>query len=487
MVAHNPYWNFIASHPEVDWDWEIVTQNPNITSEIVANNLSYPWDFEYVSSNLMDNITAQMIIDNPDKEWNFHVLSIWPGITIDLVIKLKDKDWRPLMLYINPAISITDIIAHAYLFPYFIPSISTRKDLTIETIFKYPDFEWCWNPISCHINTTFDIVKKYPELPWNYLVMSANKNITWEIIMENQDIPWAMNIISANPNITVDIVLNNPNLDWDFEILSGNESIPLADIKKSIDIIEWEFDVISYRTNLDWEIVEELIDEDWNFYVLSENNMLPWDLVRKTMNKEWDFNILSDRDDIAWDLVIAYPHRLWNYPILSKNPTVTLEAINSTYFKTWNANELFNNVEIRNGNLHKEIKMRFSVFEELGSNLKFDGIKTLIDAGILRPEHIEILKLAALKNPLITPRIIEANKDYFAGDISAFAHNTLGKFAYFQSEYYRKHEIKNRIKHLYNELIARACRTSRLFEWNEDAKNIFPEYYVEYCAKKYNQ
>jgi len=486
MVAHNPYWKFIASHSEVEWDWEIVTRNPNITSEIVANNISYPWDFEYISSNLMENITAQMIIDNPDKNWDFHTLSSWEGITIELVLALKDKDWRPLMLYINTAISITDIITHSYLFPYYIPSISTRKDFTIDIVFKYPNFEWCWNPISCHINTTFDIVKKYPELPWNYMVMSANKNITWEIIMENQDIPWAINIISSNPNITIDIVLNNPNLDWDIEMLSGNESISLDDIRKTINIIEWEFEIISYKNNLDWKIVEELIEEDWDFYILSENKSLPWDLIKNNMDKEWDFNLLSNRNDIPWDLVITYPDRLWNYPILSKNHMVTKEVIQNTLHKPWNINEFYKNVEIRHEMLWGDLKLNHDIFELIGSHYDFSVIKILMDFKSEK-RHIEILKLAALKNPLVTPRVIEENKEYFIGDISAFAYNTLDKFDYFQSDNYRKYQIKNRMKKLYTELIARACKINRLFEWNEDAKNIFPEYYMEYCAKKYNK
>ena len=33
------------------WDWKYISSNPNITWDIVKNNLNYPWRWDYISQN----------------------------------------------------------------------------------------------------------------------------------------------------------------------------------------------------------------------------------------------------------------------------------------------------------------------------------------------------------------------------------------------------------------------------------------------------
>ncbi len=484
MVAHNPYWNFIKSNTHVNWDWDAVTRNPNITSEIIADNLNYPWDFEYVSKHLMHSITPKMIIEHPDKNWCFDRLSSWSGITIELVLAFKDRHWRPLILYLNKAINILNIMELSYLFPYYIPSISTRPDLTIDIIKDNPQFEWCWNPISCHKNITIDIVLQNPDIPWNYNTMSANSNMTWNIIKANPQIPWNIHIVSANDNITIDIVMDNIDLAWDFELLSANETLTWTDVKNTINILPWELDVLVYRKQIDWVVIEELIEEDWDFYILSEPIDLPWDLVRNYPSKHWDFYQLSKRKDIAWDLVMAYPDKLWNYQLLSENTSVTKEVINSTLHKQWNMKELCKLQHICKCIISGEINTNINRFMAIGSYYEFNIIKNILDYYMLNEDNRNILINSALENPLITPKIINKNISYFVNNLSEFSYNPLCAAKYFKSYEFRKNETKKRLEVMYHELIARSCSTNRLFEWNEDAKFIFPDTYNDYCKNK---
>ena len=44
---------FIKENPDKKWDWELLSCNPNITWEIVKANPDKPWDWGYLSRNKM--------------------------------------------------------------------------------------------------------------------------------------------------------------------------------------------------------------------------------------------------------------------------------------------------------------------------------------------------------------------------------------------------------------------------------------------------
>ena len=47
----------------------MLSQNPNITCEIIQDNLDKPWDWHYISSNT--NLTWEFIQANLDKNWDW--------------------------------------------------------------------------------------------------------------------------------------------------------------------------------------------------------------------------------------------------------------------------------------------------------------------------------------------------------------------------------------------------------------------------------
>ena len=63
----------MKANPDKPWDWAGLSENPNITMEIVLANPDKPWDWEYLSYN--PNITWEIIEDNLDKPWNWYWLS----------------------------------------------------------------------------------------------------------------------------------------------------------------------------------------------------------------------------------------------------------------------------------------------------------------------------------------------------------------------------------------------------------------------------
>ncbi len=75
-LSQNPNitWEIVRDNPDKDWDYTMLSQNPNITWEIVQNNTDKPWDYSLLSQN--PNITWDIVQNNPDKHWNYFSLSL---------------------------------------------------------------------------------------------------------------------------------------------------------------------------------------------------------------------------------------------------------------------------------------------------------------------------------------------------------------------------------------------------------------------------
>jgi len=101
-VNPNLTWEYIIMNPNSRWDWCEISKHPNITWEIIKRNLTYPWIWSCVVRNpniqfhhlneiapvyknfspihmmisLNPNITWRTVVNNPDIEWDFSILSM---------------------------------------------------------------------------------------------------------------------------------------------------------------------------------------------------------------------------------------------------------------------------------------------------------------------------------------------------------------------------------------------------------------------------
>ena len=51
------YFKFILDNPIQNWNWYVLSKNPNITMEIIRDNPEKPWDWSEISWN--KNITME--------------------------------------------------------------------------------------------------------------------------------------------------------------------------------------------------------------------------------------------------------------------------------------------------------------------------------------------------------------------------------------------------------------------------------------------
>ena len=70
----------------------MLSDNPNITWEIIKENLDKPWRWDYLSQNA--NITWEIVKENPDKPWVWEGLSLNQNITWEIVKENLDEPWN---------------------------------------------------------------------------------------------------------------------------------------------------------------------------------------------------------------------------------------------------------------------------------------------------------------------------------------------------------------------------------------------------------
>ena len=87
----NITFDIVEKHINKPWDWQMLSNNPNITSDIVEEHIKKPWNWSLLSYN--PNITSDIVEKHIDKPWNWYYLSRHPNITFDFdfIKKYKHK------------------------------------------------------------------------------------------------------------------------------------------------------------------------------------------------------------------------------------------------------------------------------------------------------------------------------------------------------------------------------------------------------------
>ena len=206
-----------------------------------------------------------------------------------------------------------------------------------------------------------------------------------------------------------------------------------------------------------------------NFYI--SNPAITWDIVQSHPEVDWQYCYLSKNPNITWDIVKKNPDKPWDYDILSMNPNITLDIILSNTEKPWSLKHFC----ISNWNMTINLfKQHIDVFKR--APLPFNS-------------YVQFLRL----NETIPLDEIKENKEFFecakeANKAEPSLNSNLYKLRvfyhpYFQSSIYKKQANKKMMDLIREELIAKACHPSRMFNWNEDVCIQFPEQYEQECNR----
>jgi hypothetical protein len=282
-----------------------------------------------------------------------------------------------------------------------------------------------------NISLSWEFIKKHKLLPDNFHLFFDNPKFSLELLNRYPQSykSWA----AQNPNITWEHVVANSDKDWDYHYLSRNPNTTWQIVCDNPDK-PWDYVELSANTNIKWDHVCASPNKEWSYFYLSANPNITWDIVRANINKPWDFNYMARHNpNITMDIVRSEKRVDWCYYDLINNPNITMEEIY--------ADQKFSDYLILCGNPN----MGISDFKKIYSLCKnLEQIKSFSDKFI--------------KNPL-------------------------GHHPHFRSSQYRRRITKQRHDQMYSELLARTCRTSRLFSWNEGAAEQMPTEYAEECRR----
>ena len=85
----NPLSRLLSKYPHKSWNWYGLSQNPDITPDIIEKNLDNRWNWTELSQN--PNITIDIIEKYHYKPLNWEWISRNPNLTIEFIEKHIDK------------------------------------------------------------------------------------------------------------------------------------------------------------------------------------------------------------------------------------------------------------------------------------------------------------------------------------------------------------------------------------------------------------
>jgi hypothetical protein len=130
-----------------EWDWDMISINPNLTMEMILKHKDKNWYWNFVSMN--KGITMQNIKDHIDFPWNWIYVSLNPNLTIEMIDEFPDKPW--------------DVI-----------SIVRNRNLTPEMLLSSKTIKFNFSQISYNPNLTSDFVLQHLEESWDYEILKEN-------------------------------------------------------------------------------------------------------------------------------------------------------------------------------------------------------------------------------------------------------------------------------------------------------------------------
>jgi hypothetical protein len=132
---------------QLPWDYKVLSKRTDITTELVLQNLSEDWDWEFGLSN-NPSITPELVLQTLDRKWNWgmHGLSSNPAITPDMVKQTPDRDWN-----------------------WGIQGLSNNPSITPSMVLETLNRNWDWtiHGLSSNPAITSDLVLATKKKPWS--------------------------------------------------------------------------------------------------------------------------------------------------------------------------------------------------------------------------------------------------------------------------------------------------------------------------------
>jgi hypothetical protein len=205
----------------IRWNWRNITMNKGIKWEDITNNPTLPWNTSYMIAN--PNVTPEILINNINIVWCWEKYTYNTNLDWKFALMIYHYlDWMYIFGHYSVNWSVIQNIP-----PNLVPwgSLSTRKDIDWTVVYDTSDNDWLWGVLSKHESLPIDIVLALPEKNWNWRIISARTIVTPEIVNSYPNLPWDSKNISVNPNFDLH---SYHDIDLDLYYLFNRNSDLLA-------------------------------------------------------------------------------------------------------------------------------------------------------------------------------------------------------------------------------------------------------------------
>ena len=169
----------VSVYPNKNWDFHLLSQNPNISQQFIDEHPEIPWNNEFRYYN--PNIPETFIDEHPEINWDFKLLSTFHHLSTFFIEKHILESWDYDLLSMHP-------------------------NIDFHLVKSTPYCPWCYEMIcsrSSFIN--FNLYKHNPNFPCVRRFLVHNPNIKWKDVIES-DLKEYASEFSHNPNITTEII-----------------------------------------------------------------------------------------------------------------------------------------------------------------------------------------------------------------------------------------------------------------------------------------
>jgi hypothetical protein len=291
----------------VQWNWDNLSRNPNVTPAFVEEHIDKPWNWERLSWNLPLN--NRFMARHAGENWDVRGLSWNPTLPMEYVIEHPELDWD-------------------------ISGISATSKWICHFLERFPDGlsnhngkkHWRWHKLLTNKNLTLKHMEKYvmPHLSKGYDICQLKYAIINPAAFVEPSITHEFDFFQMSKIyvITEDYVRHNMHLPWDMEALSAHPNISMEFIDEFIDGVdeldpkEWNWAAVSRNPNLTPEFIQQHLDKPWDMLSLAQNKYSEHPYLKAKRKDQMESrNRTIERTQIIWEELMAVT---WN-PAIPRN------------------------------------------------------------------------------------------------------------------------------------------------------------------------
>lgn len=250
--------NYIETASSIDafdWDWDEISNNKHLPSDILSLD-KYKNKFNWAVLSKNESIQSKFSYAN----WGLDRNGCHDNI-VKYLKQFKEKwDW--------------EILSH---------NIDLNGDRRLLKFFKNQNWDWSY-------------LSEYG----SFLTINERDRDNYLIRLLNQFTAIDFSLFSKRQDLTIssEVILSQKNNNWDWQVLSSNPKAKISsELLIQLSNKNWDWKSISERRDIDLnnETIIELIDQDWNWDFLSSHPSLSFslDFISKVKSKPLDWQVVS--------------------------------------------------------------------------------------------------------------------------------------------------------------------------------------------------